>query len=124
MKFSVLVLCAVALFAQSDSIKRTVIQRQELSTGGREAAVVLVEIVPGGSAGRHSHPGDEISYVTQGEFELIVDGQAPRNIKAGESFIIPAGTIHDGHNKGTVPVKFTGVYLLEKGAPVAQPAAR
>lgn len=50
------------------------------------------------------------------------DGQAPRVVKAGESFVIPAGTVHDAHNAGNMPTKLIGVYVVEKGKPLATPA--
>jgi quercetin dioxygenase-like cupin family protein len=49
------------------------------------------EIEPGVSAPRHTHPGDEISYILEGEAELLIDGEPPRAVKAGEAFVIPAG---------------------------------
>ena len=58
----------------------------------------------------------------EGEATLLVDGQPPRVIKAGESFVVPAGTIHDAHNAGTTPAKLLGVYVVEKGKPLATPA--
>lgn len=58
---------------------------------GREAVVAKVEVAPGARAGRHTHPGDEISYISEGEVELLIDGQLPRTLKAGESFVVPAG---------------------------------
>ena|ERR1017187_5603408 len=112
----------VTLMAQNPGIQRTVVQRKDISVPGREAVVARVEITPGSYAGRHTHAGEEISYVLEGELELLVDGQPPRDIKAGESFIIPAGAKHDGHNKGAVPVKFVGVYVVEKGSALATPA--
>ena len=89
---------------------------------GREARVAQVEIAPGSSAGRHTHPGEEISYVIEGVMEVEVEGRPVKVVKAGESFIIPNGAKHNAHNKGTVPVKLVGVYLVEKGKPVATPA--
>jgi quercetin dioxygenase-like cupin family protein len=74
------------------------------------------------TAGRHTHPGDEISYVLEGEGELLVDGEDPRKVKAGDAFIIPAGTIHDARNTGTTSMKLLGVYVVEKGKPLATPA--
>ena len=96
--------------------------RGDVSVPGREALVARVEVAPGARAGRHSHPGDEISYVMQGEGTLLIDGEPPRAVKAGESFIIPAGVIHDAVNNGAVPVKLVGVYVVEKGKPLATPA--
>lgn len=108
--------------AQSSAIRRTVIQRGDVSVPGREAVVARVELDKGATAGRHSHPGDEISYVMEGEGELLVDGEDPRRVKAGESFIIPAGTVHDAINVGPGTLKLVGVFVVEKGKPLATAA--
>ena len=52
----------------------------------------------------------------------MIDGQPPRQVKAGESFVIQAGVVHDAHNNGTSPIKLVGVYVVEKGKPLATPA--
>ena len=118
-----LVLAAAgAAFAQASGLTRTVVTKADVSVPGREAVVARVEIAPGATAGRHTHPGDEISYVTDGTVELRIDGQPPRMVNAGESFVIPAGTIHDAHNGTSAPVKLVGVYVVEKGKPLATPA--
>jgi quercetin dioxygenase-like cupin family protein len=122
MKLLTLLLSAAALLAQNPAIQRTVVQRQDISVPGREAVVARVEIAPGGSAGRHTHPGEEISYVMEGEVEIAIEGQPVRTFKPGEAFIIPAGAKHDAHNRGTVPVKLAGIYVVEKGKPLATPA--
>ena len=113
---------AGALMAQNSGLSRTLVGRGDVSVPGREAVVARVEVAPGAKAGRHSHPGDEISYILEGEGTLLIDGQPPRVVKAGESFIVPAGVIHDAVNDGTVPVKLVGVYVVEKGKPLATPA--
>jgi quercetin dioxygenase-like cupin family protein len=43
-------------------------------------------------------------------------------LKAGETFFIPAGVVHDGRNTGTAPAKVLATYVVEKGKPVASPA--
>lgn len=113
---------AGALMAQNSGLTRTLIGRGDMSVPGREAVVARVELAPGARAGRHTHPGDEISYMMEGESTLLIDGEPPRVVKAGESFIVPAGVIHDAVNNGTVPVKLVGVYVVEKGKPLAIPA--
>lgn len=117
-----LMLAAGAAAAQSTGIKRTVLKKEDVSVPGREAVVASVELAPGVVAGRHTHPGDEISYVMEGEGELMIDGEDPRRVKAGEAFVIKAGVIHDARNTGTVPMKLVGVYVVEKGKPLASPA--
>lgn len=113
---------AGALMAQASGLTRTLVGRADVSVPGREAVIARVEVAPGAKAGRHTHPGDEISYVLEGEATLLVDGQAPRIVKAGESFVIPAGVVHDAHNDGSAPIKLIGVYVVEKGKPLASPA--
>lgn len=113
---------AAAAPAGGPALQRTMVGRGDVSVPGREAVIARVEVGPGGKAGRHTHPGDEISYVMEGEATLLIDGQPPRKVKAGESFVIPAGTIHDAHNDSDKPVKLVGVYVVEKGKPLASPA--
>jgi len=110
------------LMAQNPGLTRTLVGKGDVSVPGREAVIARVEVAPGGKAGRHTHPGDEISYVLEGEAVLLVDGQAPRTVKAGESFVIPAGVVHDAHNDTGAPTKLVGVYVVEKGKPLASPA--
>jgi len=117
-----LLIASGALFAQASGLTRTVVGKADVSVPGREAVVAKVEIAPGGQAGRHTHPGDEISYVAEGELQLSVDGQPPRVVKAGESFVIPAGTVHDASNTASTPARLIGVYVVEKGKPLASPA--
>ena len=117
-----LTLAAGAIFAQASGLTRTMVGKADVSVPGREAVIARVEVAPGAKAGRHTHPGDEISYVMEGEATLLVDGQPPRQVKAGESFVVPAGVIHDAHNNTTAPIKLLGVYVVEKGKPLASPA--
>ena len=125
---SAFLVCATAaaaggiVYAQASGLKREMVQKADVSVPNREAVVARVEVAPGATAGRHSHPGDEISYVLEGETELLIDGEPPRKIKAGEAFVIPAGKIHDARNSGSVPAKLVGVYVVEKGKPLATPA--
>ena len=117
-----LALGASAIFAQAPGLTRTLVGKADVSVPGREAVVARVEVAPGARAGRHTHPGDEISYVMEGEATLLVDGQPPKQVKAGESFVVPAGVVHDAHNNGSTPAKLLGVYVVEKGKPLATSA--
>jgi quercetin dioxygenase-like cupin family protein len=117
-----LALVASGALAQNSGLTRTVVSRNDVSVPGREAVVARVEIAAGAHAGRHTHPGDEISYVMEGEAQLLIDGQPARTVKAGESFVVPAGVVHDAHNASGAPTKVLGVYVVEKGKPLATPA--
>jgi quercetin dioxygenase-like cupin family protein len=111
-----------ALVAQNPAVKRTVVKTGDVSVPGREAVIANVEIAPGGSAGRHTHPGDEISYVVAGEGEILMEGNPPLKIKPGDGFVVPGGTKHDAHNTGEQPLRLIAVYVVEKGKPLATPA--
>ena len=115
-------LAAGALVAQNPGIQRTILQRKDISMPGREAVIARVEIAPGASAGRHTHPGEEISYILEGQADILVEGQPALHVKPGDSFVIPAGAIHDAHNTGTAPLRLVGVYLVDKSKPLATPA--
>ncbi|SOY62814.1 conserved exported hypothetical protein [Cupriavidus taiwanensis] len=119
---SAVALIAGSALAQGSGLTRTLVGRADVSVPGREAVVARVEVAPGAHAGRHTHPGDEISYVMDGEVQLLIDGQPPRTIKAGESFVVPAGVVHDAHNSGSTATRLVGVYVVEKGKPLASPA--
>jgi quercetin dioxygenase-like cupin family protein len=111
------------IVAQVPALTRTIVAKADVSVPGREAVIARVEVAPGGVAGWHTHPGDEISYVTEGEATLMVAGQPPRKVAAGEGFVIPAGVVHNAKNDGGTAVKLVGVYVVEKGKPLASPAS-
>jgi len=117
-----LVAFAGVILAQNPALTRTMVTKADVSVPNREAVVARVELAPGGVAGWHTHPGDEISYVMEGTTTLMIAGQPPRKVTAGEGFVIPAGTVHNAKNEGTAAVKLVGVYVVEKGKPLASPA--
>ena len=116
------ILLAGLSFAQAPGLSRVIVGKADVSVPNREAVIARVEVPPGGVAGWHNHPGDEISYVMEGEATLLIAGQAPRKVSAGEAFVIPGGVVHNAMNNGTVTVKLVGVYVVEKGTPLASPA--
>ena len=111
-----------SLNAQQPGFKRALLQKHELSAPGRDAVVATAEFEPGVAAGRHTHPGEELSYVLEGTVLLEVTGQQPRTLHAGDVFFIPPNTIHDGKNIGKGPAKVLATYIVEHGKPVATPA--
>jgi len=115
-------LAVAATLVAQNGVQRTVVQRMDSSVPGREALSVRVEFAAGASTGRHIHPGDEIDYVVDGEGEWLVEGQANRKAKAGDSIIIPGGTVHEARNTGASPLKVMAVFVVEKGKPLTTPA--
>jgi quercetin dioxygenase-like cupin family protein len=102
-------------------IKRTPLQKIEFPEG-YTTVTGIAEIAPGGAAGRHTHPGIETGYVLEGEADLVIDGQPDLRLKAGDSYAIPAGVVHDAKVHGDKSLKVLGIYVVDKTKPFATPA--
>jgi quercetin dioxygenase-like cupin family protein len=104
--------------SQQQGIKRTDLQRHDLSVPAREVIQVRVDIAPGVSFPKHTHPGEEIIYVLEGSLEYQVEGKAPVTLKSGDVLFIPAGTIHEVKNVGSGNAAELATYIVEKGKPL------
>lgn len=113
-----LALSAAAIAQQAAPIKRTPLQQFDVPGSNYVTVIGLAEIAPNASIGRHTHPGLEGGYMIEGEMTLLVEGQAPRAIKAGDSWQIPVGVIHDA-KAGANGAKVIATYVVEKGKPLA-----
>jgi quercetin dioxygenase-like cupin family protein len=105
--------------AQQPGTRRIDLQRHDLSVQGREVVQTIVELDPGITSSRHTHPGDEIVYVLDGaplEYEL--EGNTPVTLKPGDVLFIPAGTIHAAKNVGNRKGAELATYIVEKGKPL------
>ena len=110
------------LAAQQPAFKRTVLQQSDISAAGREVIQAVADFEPRATPGRHTHPGEEIGYVLDGTFRIEQEGKSPVTLKAGGTFLIPAGTIHNATNTGAGAGKILAIYIVEKGKPLATPA--
>ncbi len=108
--------------AQQAGFARIALQTQDVCTPGKVAVQVRGEFDPGVATGRHTHAGEELTYILEGQIELRIDGQPPRVVKAGETFFVPAGLVHEGVNTGDGKAKVLATYIVEKGQPLAPPA--
>lgn len=107
---------------KSSGIRRTELQRHDLSAEGREVVQVRIDFDPGAAFGKHTHHGEEIIYVLEGLLEYEVEGKPPVTLKEGDVLFIPAGTIHAAKNVGTVIGAELATYIVEKGKPIVVPA--
>ena len=81
------------------------------------ATAVEVTIEPGQGGVPHRHPGSAIGYVVEGEYELGIDDQPTRVVKAGETFYEPNGCLHRvSRNPGKVRTRLIAVVLHPKDA--------
>jgi quercetin dioxygenase-like cupin family protein len=120
----VVVAVVAAVSGQQPGFKRTVIQERDLSIRGRQVVTAVVEFQPGATVGRHTHPGEEAGYILDGSIVLEQDGQAPVTLGAGKAFFIPAGTVHNATSSKSAPAHVLATYIVEKGKPIATPAAK
>lgn len=127
--FAVMAIAAEAVAQQSapppvtqgpPGIKRTILQRADVPGTSLETIVAQVEVAPNFRAGRHTHPGNAVGYVMEGEFKMFVDGQPSQSVKAGEALIVPAGAVHD-EGTDAAPAKLIVTYVVEKGKPLVAP---
>jgi quercetin dioxygenase-like cupin family protein len=119
-----LVPCAAsAPHAQPPGVQRQVLQRAAGPAEGQEVLLVRVEIAPGAAAGRHSHPGIETGYVVEGEVVMEIEGEAPRTLVPGDTYLVAAGRIHDVRAVGGRPASALATFVVERGKPLATPAA-
>jgi quercetin dioxygenase-like cupin family protein len=106
--------------APVQTIKRTPLQKFDVPGTNYETIIGMAEVIPNVSIGRHTHPGPESGYVLEGEMVLVVEGQPDKVIKAGESYQVPPGAVHDGRS-GPKGAKVIATYVVEKGKPLATP---
>jgi quercetin dioxygenase-like cupin family protein len=109
---------ALSTASAQQGIKRTDLQRYDLSVPGREVIQVVVELAPGVTAPKHTHPGEEIIYVLEGLLEYQVEGKPPVTLKAGDVLFIPPGTAHSARNVGTGNGAELATYIVEKEKPL------
>lgn len=108
---------------QPQPIKRTPLQRIDVPGTAFETVIGIAEIAPGVNIGRHLHPGPESGDVTEGSFERLIDGEAPRLVQAGDSCQAPARTVCDARS-GAAGARVIATCVVEKGQPLATPARR
>jgi quercetin dioxygenase-like cupin family protein len=101
------------------SITRKVVGQQEV--GDFVLTVAVVDVPVGGREGRHRHDGILIGLVEEGVLSMDHEPTGVRDYKPGETFYIPEGQIHEGFNRGTVPTKVVGSFVIRKGQPMAVP---
>ena len=132
MKSSIVIAIAATLvafslptFAQAPTppagIKRTILQRGDIGNN-MEAVLGVAEIPAGGASGRHTHFGTETGMLLEGSMSLEVEGEPTRVLKAGDSWLIGAGKVHNASVVGDTKAKVISTYIVEKGKPLATPA--
>ena len=108
--------------APTTGVTRKILSQTDGPTPGYVTLLVEATIEAGVAVGRHTHPGIESAYVLEGGFELPIQGQPTRTIKAGDGFQIPPDTPHAGGKAGDAKSRILITYVVEKAKPLASPA--
>ena len=109
-------------FAQSTGVTAKPLIRTTLSGDDTKESIMLaVEFAPGGTTGRHIHPGDEYTFVLQGTLELTAEGRETRRVSAGDVYHNPRGLVHQARNVGDVPALVNITFIVDKGKPITEP---
>jgi quercetin dioxygenase-like cupin family protein len=108
--------------AQQPGVKRTELQRHDLSVPGREVVQVRVEVDSGVALPMHTHPGEEIVYILGGTWDYQIEGKGAMTLKPGDVAFVPAGVKHAAKNVGSGKGAAVATYVVEKGKPLVVPA--
>lgn len=87
-----------------------------------EVTAVLVEIPPGQQTGWHQHPVPCYAYIASGAISVELADGTVHEYKEGQAIAEVVKVLHNGTNRGTVPVKIVMFALGTEGAPFGQPA--
>jgi quercetin dioxygenase-like cupin family protein len=108
--------------ATTPGVTRKILSQTDGPMPGYVTLLVEATIEAGTPVGRHTHPGIESAYVLEGGFELPIQGQPTRMLKAGDGFQVPPETPHAGGKPGASRSRILITYVVDKAKPLASPA--
>jgi quercetin dioxygenase-like cupin family protein len=90
---------------------------------GKEASMITVEYLPGGTDPIHRHNAYAFVYVLEGAIVMQVKGGKEVTLTPGQTFYEAPDDVHlVGRNASTTkPAKFLVFFIKDKGAPVLVP---
>lgn len=117
-------LCLTTATAMAQEAKVTPLMSKDLADyPGKEALMITVEHVPGGSNPAHRHNAHAFVFVLEGSVVMQLKGAEPVTLTAGQSFYEGPDDVHlvDRNASSTQPAKFLVVLIKNKGAPALLP---
>jgi quercetin dioxygenase-like cupin family protein len=92
---------------------------------GKEAKATIVELTlePGQAGKPHRHAGPVFRYVLEGEYELAINDEPAKVLRAGDTFFEPTGCLHRvSRNPGKVKTRVLATILHPRdGKPITVP---
>jgi quercetin dioxygenase-like cupin family protein len=125
-RFAVLaLLCLVSGAAVAQEPEVTVLMSKDLpESPGKEAVMITVEHVPGGSSAIHRHNAHAFVYMLEGSVVMQLRGGQEVTLTPGQTFYEGPDDVHlvDRNASDTQPAKFLVLLIKDKGAPALVPA--
>jgi quercetin dioxygenase-like cupin family protein len=125
MRIVLIAFCLSAGAAAVEDAKVTPLMTKDLiGIAGKEASMVAVEYVPGGSSAEHRHDAHTFVYVLEGSVVMQVKGGKEVTLGPGQTFYESPEDIHtvSKNASSTKPARFLVFFVKEKGAPATAPA--
>jgi len=122
---ALVLLCLTAGTAMAQEPKVTPLMTKDLADDpGKEALMITVEHVPGGSSAIHRHNAQAFVYVLEGSVVMQLKGGKEVTLTPGQSFYEGPDDVHlvDRNASSTKPAKFLVLLIKNKGAPAVVPA--
>ena len=113
---------AAAPEAPRAAIQRTVLQTVEVPGSNYQVIEAKVEIAANAHVPKHTHPGTVVGYVLSGDYAVQLDGQPPKTVAPGESFVVPSGVVH-AEMAGARAATVITVFTVEKGKALTSPVS-
>ena len=108
--------------ALADEPKRTVLKRSDLTGTNMEIIIATLEVPPGNTIAKHTHPGEEAVYVLEGATLQFPDGREVTR-PPGEAGVNIRDVPHAGYKVvGDKTLKLLTVHIVDKGKPMTVPA--
>lgn len=106
-----------ALSADAPEVVRKVLMQQDLPIPNTTEVLGQVTVPVGGREGKHTHPGAVMVYVVSGAISLDYEGKPTITYKAGDTFFVESGKVHEGINRGNVPAVLLATFVGPKDQP-------
>ena len=113
---------APSAFAQAPEPHRIVLKTADLTGTDKEIIIAVLEVPPGVTIARHTHPGEEATYVLEGAKLQMPDGKEIDR-PAGQAGVNVRDVPHAGYKViGDKALKILTVHIVDKGKPMTVPA--
>jgi quercetin dioxygenase-like cupin family protein len=108
--------------AQAAEPQRTVLKVADLTGTDKEITIAILEVPPGTTIARHTHPGEEAVYVLEGARLQMPDG-TEIDRPPGQAGVNVRDVPHAGYKVvGDKTLKLLTVHIVDKGKPMTVPA--